>query len=536
MITKSIDAISRRKAAQLCLEQLADPEYSMMLPLWELCDDVFRGELAVKAKDDKYIYRPKSKQGATRGRAWEAYKGRGKLPDFAAKTLNKMCGILSSSPADIRLDGKASILGCMREYATPYHDGLDSMAGRVREHILRSGRYCLLLEPDQDEAIGFHINEYKCRKFLRAKAVSSGGETYAKLVLLDTSSIVYDTALWRDVYYPQITLLALDEKGRYYQARFGESGTVIDRYTNTGTPVYANEKDHARTMGKVFASLESFNVDKPEESKCTELIYPTKYGRTLNRIPFVCINPADMNFTDYRNPPLLNLCLQSIHILNADCDHQTAIFLTTDPIAVFKGVTKKDNMTLSSDIPVFIDKDADFLFVSPSGVGLDMQKQNIEQMKEEAREMGVSLAGQEGVGNTPVGTMQLYRNSQTADLMRINQNVGKAIENILRFAGKWLGMSEEETARDIHFTPSSAFAEIKATAQECAMVAASAAELQMTDEEVRKYIEKNGLGEPRPWEEVKRELEMEQAEKAEGGLNSVAKVFGFKGRGAGEDR
>ena len=68
------------------------------------------------------------------------------------------------------------------------------------------------------------------------------------------------------------------------------------------------------------------------------------------------------------------------------------------------------------------------------------------------------------------------------------------------------------------------------------MVAASAAELQMTDEEVRKYIEKNGLAEPRPWEEVKRELEMEQAEKAEGGLNSVAKVFGFKGRGAGEDR
>ena len=526
MITRSFDAITRKKSAQSALEQLADPEYSRMVPLWELCDDVFAGELAVKAKDAKYIYQPVSKSGKDRRKAWEAYKGRGVMPDYAASTLEKMCGILSGTPPDITFDGKAARLDFLREYATPYHDGLDALADRVRRFVLRSGRYCLLLEPDEDEKIGFHINEYKCRKFLRAKAVDGGGETYAKLVLLDTSSIIYETGLWKDVYYPQITLLALDGNGVYYQAKFGRKGAPIERYRNTGVPIFGDNQVYAEAMSEVFNQLEGFNVDFPDESRCSELVYPTKYGRTLDRIPFVCVNPGDLNFTDYWNPPLLKLCLQSLHILDADCTYKTALFLTGDPQPVFTGMNKSD-LKVGSDSPWFIPQGATFQFVSPSGSGLTEQANSLEKMKAEAQLMGVSLAGQENLGNTPVGTMQLYRNSQTADLMRINQNCGKAIEIILRFAGKWLGMNDEECSRDIKFTPSNEFAEIKATAAECVQIGAS--DLPMTQEEKRRYIEKNNIVEPRPWDEVMEELEAEKAERMENSLNSVAGAFGMSG-------
>ena len=527
MIVQSTDAYNRKKSAQLTIEQLAPPEYSDMLPVWDMCDDVFRGEISVKTAG-KYVYQPESKK--KRPKAWAAYLGRGTLPDYAASTLEKMCGILSSTPPEITLDGKAERLKFFREYATPYRDGLDALADRVRRHILRSGRYCLLLEPDDNEEIGFHINEYKCRKFLRAKIAGEAGETYAELILLDTSKIVYDTASWRDVYVPQITLLGLDGANRYYQAKFGGdavSAVGIAGYKN-GAPQYSSNDAYLTAMSTVFGMLERFDYKNPTPESCTELIYPQKYSRTLDRIPFVCINPGDLSLTDIWNPPLLKLCLQCIHILDADCTYKTALFMTGDPQPVVTGANKKDVQT-GSDSIIWLPAGAKFEYVSPSGAGLAEQAQSITQMKADAMQMGVSLAGQENLGNTPVGTMELYRNSQTADLMRINQNSGKGIEQILRYAGSWLGMKADEVARDIHFVPSNEFASIKASAQECAAIAAARKELQMTPEEVRIYIERNGLADPRPWEEVKAELDQVNAASDESTLNSVAGAFGFGG-------
>ena len=90
-------------------------------------------------------------------------------------------------------------------------------------------------------------------------------------------------------------------------------------------------------------------------------------------------------------------------------------------------------------------------------------------------------------------------------------------------------MKPDEVARDIHFVPSNEFASVKASAQECAAIAAARKELQMTPEEVRIYIERNGLADPRPWEEVKAELDQVNAASDESTLNSVAGAFGFGG-------
>ena len=110
MITKSTDARRREKSARLAIENLAVPEYTIFSRKWELCDDVFAGEMKVKAKaeDNGYVYRPESKKGAKRQKAWEAYLGRGTLPDFATKTLGQTVGTLASVPPEITFDGKAA--------------------------------------------------------------------------------------------------------------------------------------------------------------------------------------------------------------------------------------------------------------------------------------------------------------------------------------------------------------------------------------------------------------------------------------------
>ena len=60
--------------------------------------------------------------------------------------------------------------------------------------------------------------------------------------------------------------------------------------------------------------------------------------------------------------------------------------------------------------------------------------------------------------------------------------------------------------------------------------------MQLTQEEVRKYAEKNGLADPRPWPEVKEELDRIEERNYEARLDSVAGVFGFPENNAEEEQ
>jgi hypothetical protein len=153
--------------------------------------------------------------------------------------------------------------------------------------------------------------------------------------------------------------------------------------------------------------------------------------------------------------------------------------------------------------------------------------ENIQKMKEDALQMGVSLAGQNGAVNSSGVALSIVRNAQTAALRIINETAGKGIEQILRYAGKWLGMTDEECAEMIKFTPSNDFADIKPAAAEVVTIASNREKLEMTREEVRKIAERAGLVDSRPWEEVEEELDQQAAEDTEKHLNSVAGAFGF---------
>lgn len=519
-----------KDAARLSLVQFASPDYKAMCDTIEMCQDCFAGEQAIKSKDDKYIYKPHSKTGTVADsiKEWEAYKFRGKFPDYPKKELKKSIGVLCAVPPAVTLDGKAAKLENLRDFATPYKDGLEGLFARTVENIIRTGRVCFLLEPDdQADSGGFHINEYRAEKFLRVKIAEQDGDSWASLVILDTSSIDYDTTLWEDVFYPQITMLALDGNGVYYQAKFGAGGVIIGGYDETGKP-YAKDTQQAReTMGGVLAMVKQWDVANPDSAKCTSLVYPDKYGKTLDRIPFTCVNTSNLHLAKYELPPLFDLCQLCLHILNADCDHQQAIYLTTDPIPTFSGVDQQDQVEFGANRALFLPENAGFTFICSAGAGLDQQARNLALMHEQAKLMGVSIAGTEGAENQSGVALETLRNEQTAALRVINQNIGKGIEEQLRWAGRWIGMSCEEIAENIKFTPSNDFADIKPTAAEVVTIASNRDKLEMTREEVRQYAERSGIVNPRPWEEVQEELDQQAAEDEEKRLNSVAGVFGF---------
>ena len=517
MIHQNISAFKDKSDSVKFLSRLGNAQLPPMQEIWELCEDCFKGETAIKAKGEKYIYRPESKRGNTNKaeRAWKAYIGRGKFPNIPAKELKKSVGILAAGKPAITLDGKAESLRFLEEYATPQKDGIDALFRRTIEAVLKYGRYCLLLEPDSDSERGFHINEYAAPKFLRAVPCEANGESFAELIILDTSSIVWDPATWSDVFVPQITLLGLsgeaDSDNRtYYQAVFTGDNTEIAAYSASGLPQWRSTEAYGVALSGLVERLKAFNFRNPDPNLCNEFKVPDKFGRPLDRIPFTCINPASLNFAKYELPPLFYQCILCIHALNADCAHQQAVFMTTDPIPVIKGVRDKNaDVTLSPDRTLNLGEGVEFGFVGAPTAGLAMQAQNIQAILALAKDSGVFLAGSEALTNVSGYALEIQRNSQTADLRIINDTVGKGIEEQLRWAGKWLGMNPEECATDIVFTPSTTFAEIQPGLGDATALAKVAKDFSITAKEKREWAEKN-LGFPeRDWEELQDEMEAE---------------------------
>ena len=510
MITKSTDAFSRKKSAVSALSQLAVPEWEQYRKYWELIDHVIAGELVVKQNADRYIYRPMSKRGNTTEawQSWEAYKSRGKLPQDAAETLEETTGTICAKPPAFTVEGSADRLEFMRERATPMRDGLDALFTRTVENVLKYGRYCLLLEPDEETDI-FHINEYRPEKLLRAVPVESGGDSYAKVIYLDTSNIRYDYRTLKDVYCPQITVLALDGRGLYYQAKFGTGEVPIRNYSKKdGKPIWESSQQYRETMDELFGELETFDIDNPDPAL---VIYPTKYARPMERIPFTVVNPTNLNFMKFAKPPILNLCVQSLHVLNADCDHQQAIYLTTDPVPKFTHMDKVEKVSLSADRFLRLSGDADFEFACAPTAGLQMQAANIAQMHEQSQQMGLNISGTDGAANTSGIALEIVRNAQTAKLRMVNQTCAKAIEEQLRTAGKWLlGIDDETAGEQIKYTPSADLAKVKPSLQELSAFANIADKFSVTKRELREWLEENFDIEHRDWDELQAELDAER--------------------------
>ena len=518
MIHQNIAALKDKNDAAKWLARLGNAELPAMQEIWQLCEDCFKGEAAIKAKAEKYIYRPESKRGNTTKaeRAWQAYVSRGKFPHIPAKELKKSVGILSAGTPAITLENKAESLLFLTDYATPMKDGINALFRRTVEQVLRYGRYCLLLEPDNDAERGFHINEYGASKFLRAVPCERNGESFAELIILDTSSIVWDKNTWADVFVPQITLLGLSGEAEsdnrvYYQAVFTAGGTEIAGYTKNGLPQWRNTDAYGIALLDLVERLKGFDFRNPDPSLCNDFKIPDKFGRTIDRIPFTVCNASSLNFAKYELPPLFYQCLLCLHALNADCAHQQALFITTDPIPVVKGIRDKNtDVNLSPDRTLNLGEGVDFGFVCAPTAGLAMQAQNIQAILAQAKDSGVFLAGSEALTNISGYALEIQRNSQTADLRIINDNCGNAIEEQLRWAGKWIGMSSEECATDIAFAPSRSFAEVQPGLADAEHLARVAKEFSITPQEKRRWAEEN-LGFPeRDWEELQDELEAEE--------------------------
>lgn len=461
---------------------LAFRDYPCLAESRQRVDDCLAGQKKIKKEGEKYL--PPDKWQKKNRKDYAAYLFRSLFFNFTRKTLNRYVGMLDMGEPDITF-GNENKMAFFRDRSTVYGTGLKALQRKINIAQLKHGLCGLLLESTGNNDYPFIIQQYHANDFLRTDFITNEGESYAKFVLLDESAWVYDMRSKRDILQPRLRVLGLDANGEYYQA-----GIQLEDWRN-------------------------FDVDEPGDIA----IYPDYLGKRFDRIPFTWCGASSLSGSSFDEPPILNVADAEISLYQLYADFRQVIYMTGQSPLVISGFKGKNVEEIQKELKELIvgsgaiaglpeGVTAAYLEMAASSLGLIAQE--VQRLIDLCTQDALSLtqnANQSGVA------VQLIQDSNISPLQIINSTAGDAITDQLRYAAKWMGLSDDEI-KATRYTPSRDFAESNKTIQDLAVIEGS--EL-LTFAEKRKIFVENGYGDKKKSiEEFFDELEEDKTRRGDG--------------------
>lgn len=443
------------------LSEFAFSDYDDFVARRRRVADCLGGQLIVKGEADKYLPRDKWQKEHTEDYA--AYLNRALFFNYTRKALNRYVGMLDMGEPDIVFGSDK--LEFMRDTATQFGDGLKALQRRVNSAQLSRGLICLLLESTGDNERPFVIQTYDANAFLRTDFVTVDGKSEIKFVLLDESGYDYNPTTKKDEYKYRMRVLGVDGRGYYYQAAI-------------------SPEEWAK-----------FNIDDPSGN----VVYPDCFGKPLDRVPFTWCGASNLSGKDFQEPPILNVADAEISLYQLYADFRQVMFMTGQtPLVVtgLKGKVDEINKSLSSlkvgsGAVMGLPEGANAGYLEMAASSLQTISGEVETLKKLCTDDALSIG--DARGNESGVALQLRVDSNTSPLQIINSTAGDAITDQLRYAARWLGLSDDEIL-ETRYTPSKDFAEANLTVQELVAIESSES---LTQEEKRKAWTDNGYGNPK---------------------------------------
>lgn len=424
-------------------EAYANEDYCKYLDIWRRSNDCIEGSWNIKNASVNYdpanpsittgtAYNPYLPPNAWQKKNpadYHAYKNFAVYYAYATDTLNAQLGMLGRGEPTIELP---KAMDFFRDDATVYNDGLKQLQRRINQYQLAFGRYHLLLEVnDNPNMPDLYINEFIPQKFLRAGMETRNGETYARFILLDASTMVFNYETKKDEQLNQLLVLGLDENDEYYQQIIHP-----DKW-------------------------EEFNVMIPSAPT-----YPELKKKRLNRIPFTAVNASNLKIQTYEMPPLYDLCELTLSLYRLNADYYQTLHMTGQDTIVISGGEYKGS-SIDTGAGAFINlKNPNMKaeYIGVSGSGLASQQQEVKEMHIRCQQKGVSLVDLEG--NQSGKALETIQGAQTASLQVVNSTSGDAITEQLNYAKTWISLSNANIEDVIIYQPSQEFADSKLTMKE----------------------------------------------------------------------
>lgn len=463
------------------------PAYADRVEDWDQLDDVYQGERRVKEQGTRYL--PATSGMVADGMGvtqpgflqYDAYRKRAVFPTAYRDAVEAMVGIMHSKPPKIELPAR---LEGMRYNATRTGESLESLLRRVNEHQLKDGRLGLLLD------------------------VPTGrgpAEALPYISLYGAKAIInWDTAV-TDESGEGTTMVVLDETGPVRKPDLSWETQARFRFlTSTSlTPVSPD------AQGRLPQPVFRFQVCRKEEMPSDALLVtPQIAGRTLDKVPFVFINHADLN-PEPDLPPLLGLSNTVLAIYRGEADYRQTLFMQGQATLVVTGDEEAANTASGTPVvenatpkhyrvgagaSISLPKGGTAEFIGAPADGLSEMREALQNDRRSASEQGISLTDS---GGDPGGSSQQSGEAlrvrvaaRTASLTQVAKTGAEALEYLLELAAEWVGASAEEVIVEANTD----FADDAMTAAElAALQGAKALGAPISTETIHENMQRRGM-------------------------------------------
>ena len=344
------------------------PLYTEHLPDWQVMQDGYAGERAVKAARFDYLPAPSGmvEDGALvgvttpGGQAYDAYRACAHYPDLLADAVRAMVGVMHHKPPTIELP---LAMAPLLDSATLQGEGLALLLRRINEQQLITGRCGLLADlPEETDALS---SELPYLALYRARDL-----------------INWDAGQRERLSSDDLNLVVLDETG---PVRQGFEWTVEQRHRVLvlGEPAVNEPSGQALYRAGVFAGkAAAFSADG--------LIEPSWRGRRLDVIPFSFINASDLA-ADPDDPPLMGLARLALTIYRVEADYRQALFLQGQDTFVVIGGIEQDDYRVGSNMTLTVPVGGDAKYVGVDSSGIPEMRAALENDYARAAQKGGQL-------------------------------------------------------------------------------------------------------------------------------------------------
>ena len=402
------------------------PAYSEFSADWTLMSDCYAGERVVKERTTTYLPATSGmlkngmgQTGQSNGagqKAYDAYVLRAVFPEFVRESVVGMLGVLHRKAPTIDVPDK---LQPFVDNATITGESLASLWRSISEAQLLHGRVALLVdipEGETSDSVMPYVATYAAPTLINWDVgVQRQGRQQLELAVLD------ETASERK---PDLTWETVTRHRILAKTEVAESVTGQSVDAGAGKYVVATAKDG--------------EIDKA-------FFAPRMEGRTLDEIPLVIINATDLTVAPER-PPLLGLSNISMAIYRGEADYRQTLFMQGQDTLLRIGATDEErnkDTGLGAGAVIDVSVGGSASFIGVGATGLSEMRGALENDNARATQYTIQLMDTKGSAESGEA-LRIRVAAKTASLAAIQLTAAEGVRDVLKLAGKWMGLSEAE--------------------------------------------------------------------------------------------
>lgn len=386
--------------------------YDQFFPFWKRLRDAIEGEDTIKERGVEYLPLPTGIGKGATSQEYINYKARARYPETVSPAVEGMVGLMSRK---LNAPELPDALSYLEEEATPDGLPLQDLINRLRHEVCTVGRYVLFVDVDAyggDPYIATYPTE----------AVINWRSEGDRLVLI----VFAETVDMPDPEDPFTTKEIEQWRVASVEAEVDDDGnpTGTERYV---VRVWRKDED-AQEDNRFYVYDEA---------------YPVRQGETFNYVPAIIIGSRDITPAPDAIP-LLGVANKSLHYYRQYADYAMQLYMSANGTTPYQfGGDKAPSVIGPTTVWHSEDPQTKAGYIEVTGAGLEAQKAELENIKEEIAYATVRVLGDKKAAEA-AETLRLRFQSQTATLTSIAMATAAGLTQALRYCAEWIGANPDE--------------------------------------------------------------------------------------------